>query len=276
MEGTGGNDHLALGLERLAHTVADRLDPDRTVPVEHDPFDEGAVLHGEVGPALRRVEERVGGAPTLPVPLRQLEPADPVLALSVEIGVRRVPRLDGRFEHRVDEGVHGTALGDGERPADAVVQALPSLVVLAALEVREHLRVAPAGAPTRGPVVVVEAIPAEVDHRVDRARAADHATPRVVEPPTAEPRLGLAQDVPVEARLEHDRERRRDADLGDGVRWAGFEQKHLDIRVLTQSRRQDAARGAGADDDVVSGHQTPLGRVNGDSLMPLASPITSK
>ena len=43
-----------------------------------------------------------------------------------------------------------------------------------ALEVRQHLVVAPALGAARGPAVVVGAVAADVDHRVDRARSADH------------------------------------------------------------------------------------------------------
>ena len=138
------DDHLALGADRLAHAVPHDVDADGAVALEDDPLDERAVLHLEVRPVGRRVEVGVGGAAAQAAALRELEAADAVLHRAVQIRVRRVARLDGGLEHQVDERMHGAAVGDGLRAADAVEGVLAALVVLAALEVRQHLVVAPA------------------------------------------------------------------------------------------------------------------------------------
>ena len=95
-------------------------------------------------------------------------------------------------------------------------------------------------------------LPAQVDHRVDRARAADHAAAGEVEPASAEPGLLLAVQVPVEARLEGDGEHRRDVELRCGVRAACLEHAHRDVRVLAQTSGEHAPRRAGSDDHVIS------------------------
>ena len=59
--GAGGEDHLALGADRLGLAVLDDLDADGTVAVEDDPLREHARAHLEVRPSGGRMEERVGG-----------------------------------------------------------------------------------------------------------------------------------------------------------------------------------------------------------------------
>ena len=228
-------DHLALGADRLALPPADELDADGAVPLEDDPLDVDGVAHLQVRPVDHRVEIRVGGAAAEAAALRELEAADAVLLCTVQVVVRRVAGLHGRLEHQVDERVHRTAVGDGLRAADAVVLALAALVVLAALEVRQHLVVAPARRAARRPVVVVEAVAAQVDHRVDRAAAADHAAAREVQPPVPQAGLLVAGQVPVQVRLEHDREHRRDVDLRRVVGTARLEQEDAHVRVLASA-----------------------------------------
>ena len=158
----------------------------------------------QVRPPLGRVEEPVGGAAAQAVPLGELEARDALRAVDVQVVDVLVAGLHGGLEHQVGEPAHRAAVGHRERAADAVELVLAALVVLGALEVGQHLVVRPARAAVRRPPVEVGAVAAQVDHRVDRARASDHATARQVEPSTAEARLGLAEQVPVQARLEDD------------------------------------------------------------------------
>jgi len=64
------------------------------------------------------VEVAVGGAPATAVALVQLEASDSLLPLAVEVGVRRVARLDRRLEDRVDQRGQRAAVEDGQRAAD--------------------------------------------------------------------------------------------------------------------------------------------------------------
>ncbi len=158
--GARGDDHLALGADGLADAVADDLDTDRAVVVEHDPLDEDARRHLQVGPFLRRVEERVGSAAAQAVALGELEAGHALGPVDVQVVDQLVPRLHGGLELRVDQGAHGAAVGDGERAADPVELVLAPLVVLRPLEVREHLVVAPPRRSAGRPAVVVEPVAA--------------------------------------------------------------------------------------------------------------------
>src|SRR5450759_1572476 len=144
----------------------------------------------------------VGGAAAQPVALGELEAPNAFLPCAVEVGIVLVSRLAGGLEHRVDERVHRAAVGHPGRPARSVVRVLAALVVLAALEVRQDIVVAPARTAGVGPAVVIGTVAADVDHRVDRTTAAEHAPAWQVEAPVVQPRLRLAFEVPVEARLK--------------------------------------------------------------------------
>ena len=135
------------------------------------------------------------------------------------------PASTAASSSRLDERGHGAAVGHRERASDAVELVRAALVVLGPLEVRQHLVVRPARAALLGPAVEVGAVAAEVDHRVDRARAPDHPAAREVQAPPAEARLLLAEEVPVEVRLEDEREHRRDVQLRCGVRPSRLQQE---------------------------------------------------
>ena len=197
-----GDDDLALGPHRLAHAVADELDADGAIALEDDALDEDVRADLEVGPVRHRMEERVRRAAAHAVALRELEARDALGLVDVQVLDVRVPGVDRGFQLRLDERGHGAAVGHRERAADAVELVLAALVVLGPLEVREHLVVRPARAALLGPAVEVGAVTAEVDHRVDRARASDHPAAREVQAPPAEARLLLAEEVPVEVGLE--------------------------------------------------------------------------
>ena len=185
------------------------------------------------------------------VALRALEAPHAVLARAVEVrGVVEAREL-ARLEHGVDQRGHRAAVRHAEGPTDAVVLVLAALVVLGALEVGQHLVVAPARGPAGRPAVVVGAVAAEVDHRVDRARSADDLAAREVQAAAPEPRLRLAVEIPVDAGLEQHREGRRHGDLRLGVLTAGLEQRDPDVGILAEPRRDHAACRSRADDHVV-------------------------
>jgi hypothetical protein len=65
-----------------------KFDADRAVALEEDAPHEDAAVDGQVRPAGDGVQERIGGAAAQAVPLRQLEPADALLVLAVQSGLR--------------------------------------------------------------------------------------------------------------------------------------------------------------------------------------------
>ena len=147
--------------------------------------------------------------------------------------------------------MHRAAVADAQRPADAVVAARAALVVLGALEVRQDVVVAPAVEAHGRPLVVVGAVPADVDHRVERARAPEDAPARQVVAAVVQARLGLAEQRPVPVAGEVRPERERHVDLGRVVGRPRLDDRDPHVRILAQPMRDDTARRARAHDHVV-------------------------
>ena len=90
--GAGREDHLALGSDLLDLAVAGDLDPDGAGALEQDPQRHRVGEHVQVRPLLGRMQEGGGGRAAAPVPLRELEAPDALLAGAVEVGVELVAR----------------------------------------------------------------------------------------------------------------------------------------------------------------------------------------
>jgi hypothetical protein len=180
------------------------------------------------------------------------------LVLAVEVGVQRIAGLCRGFHE-----VGAVAVGAGrvhhvQRAAAAVQAAGATLVVLGLQEVGQHRVEAPAGIALGGPVLVVFALAADVDHRVHRTRAAQCLAARLVAAAPVQAGLRHGLEAPVgEAGLAHQREAGRAVDQHAGVAFARFEQAHRDGRVFAEARRQHAAGRAAADDDVVEQCRLP-------------------
>src|SRR5579875_2962219 len=91
---------------------------------------------------------------------------------------------------------------------------------------------------------------ADIGHDVDRGRAADHLAARMLDAAIVEMRLGLAQIVPIPARIV--------PNLADAqgqvnqpmvILAAGFEDEDAAGALFAEPRRQHATGRAGADDD---------------------------
>ena len=132
-------------------------------------------------------------------------------------------------------------------------------VALGPQEVGQQVGIAPAlAAVVVPPGVVVQPVAADVDHRVDRRRAAEDLAARPVHRAAAGPVLLGRLVIPVEGGLEEQVDGRRDVDLVRGVRRPGLEQQDPGVGFSRQPRGQHAAGAAGADDDVVvHGHTFP-------------------
>ena len=238
--------------------VAQHRHADRAVALEEDPLGHRPRDHVEVGTIRDGVQERVGGRAPQSVALGQLEASDALLAGAVEVGVALMAGLGRRLDHHVNQRLHRARLGYRQRAAGAVEGILSALVVLGAAEEGQHVLVAPALRAVRRPLVVVSAVAADVDHRVDRAATAQHAPAREVEPPTVKARLGLAEQVPVKAGFEYGRKGRGGLDLELAVAAARLDHRDRDVSVLGEAGREHASGGSGADDHVVIG--VPLSR----------------
>ncbi len=102
--GAGREDHLALGAQLLDLAAARDLDADgarrrRTGSAARA----RPVMHVEVRPRARRMQEGGSRRPAAAVALRQLEAADALLARAVEVvGCARGRRCTARLDHRLD------------------------------------------------------------------------------------------------------------------------------------------------------------------------------
>ncbi len=192
------------------------------------------------------------GAPAFAVFLRHLVGAHALLLGAVEIRVVREPRLARRLDEYSLERVVRAQRRDMERPAAAVVFAAQGLVVLGALEVRQHVGVGPAGVAERGPAVVVAAVAADVDHGVDGARAAERAPARLVAAPPAQSGLRHGLEGPVVDRRRHHEHHRRGRIHHPGIAAAArLQQADAHRGILRQPAGEHAAGGAAARDHIV-------------------------
>ena len=249
--GAGAEDHLALRPDRLRRVPSHDLDADGAIALEQDPRGVGVGEHLDVGTQALRREVGERGAAAAAVSLRDLEPADALLGRAVVVVGLGDPGLHGGLDHRRRVAMLRAAVADAQRPAGAVVIALAAFVVLSLLEVRQGVLISPAREAHSRPLVVVGAVAADVEHRVERARAAEYAAARQVEPLIGEAGLRLADEAPVEAAVPEPLEADRQVDLGRAVGRAGVEQEDPYARILAEPGGEDASGRAGADDDVV-------------------------
>ena len=208
--------------------------------------------HLQVGPRQVGREKRLGGAATLAVALRHLVEEGAFLRGAVVVGVGgEAVHARGLQEHLVD-GAVVARVGHVQRAALAVEGVGELLVVLAALEQRQHLVVRPAGVAQRGPVVVVPAVAAHVEHGVDGAGAAQHLAARLVAAPPVQARLRHRLEGVVAPPGGHDGDHPgRGVDQHAAVGAARFQQADAGAGVIGQAGGQRTARRARAGDDVV-------------------------
>src|SRR5438105_12208193 len=136
-------------------------------------------------------------APALAVLLGDLIDAKAFVVLGIEIltdpKLRFPRRLQKDFLHRVV----GAQLVDGERAALAVILAVEIGIVFRALEVGQYIGVGPAGVAERCPLVVIASVAADIDHGVDRGRAAESLAARLITYTAVEACLRYRIELPV-------------------------------------------------------------------------------
>jgi len=90
------------------------------------------------------------------------------------------------------------------RPAAAVQLALGMIGIALRLdEIRQHVVPRPAGVSKPGPMVVILVLTADRNQPIDRARSAEHATARPVDPASVHVAVGLGVELPVDERVPH-------------------------------------------------------------------------
>ena len=255
------DDDLAARVDpRLGRLVlGEVLDADRPTVLDDQLGGLGVRRDDQVLALARRPEVRGRRALPADVSLGDVVEADAGLLGAVEVVAERDADALGRPHEPLRDRVVGDLLGDVHRAAGAVVLVGEPLVVLGLAEVRQDAVVAPALVAEIPPLVVVEPIAADVDHRVDRRAAPERAALRVVHPPVVQLRLGDRLEAPVDARPGQLREPGGHVDQRVPVAAAGLEQEHRLVRVLAEPGRDGTAGRAGSDDDmgVALSHRVP-------------------
>src|SRR5207248_419073 len=70
--------------------------------------------------------------------------------------------------------------GDVKRATFAVIFAAEFGIIFRTLEVGQHVGIGPAGVAERGPLIVIAPVTPDIDHRVDRGRAAKPLAARLI------------------------------------------------------------------------------------------------
>ena len=252
LEAARRQDHFALDAQRLLLTVLQIGDADGAVVLEQHARGVRAGQHAQV--RTRPVGRQIGagGRAALAAPMRDLVQAHALLHGAVEVPVVGVAGLHPGLDEGLGKRVRIAQVHHVQRSARAVPGIGTALVVLRALEERQHLVPAPADVALGGPGVVVARHAAHVDHGVHRARAAQYLAARLVAAPAAQARLRHGLEAPVGApELRQQRQAGRAVDQHAVVGRARFQQRHLHLGVLRQARCQHAAGRASAHDHVV-------------------------
>ncbi len=101
-------------------------------------------------------------------------------------------------------------------------------------------------------MIVVLVLAADIQEPVDRARSAQHLAARLNDLPVVELRLRFGFVKPIDLGIiEQFAEAKRHVDPEMAVVAAGFQEQHAMAARRGQPIGQHAARGAGADDDVI-------------------------
>ena len=136
--------------------------------------------HLEVRPVHHRRQITARCRPPAAVLDRRVVMASPFELRPVEVVGARNAGLDRGFDEDLRQRQRMAAVGGVQRPAAPVIVIAAPLAVLGATEIGQHVGPAPAGQPGLCPAVVIAGMTTDVDHAVDRRRAAEHAAARPI------------------------------------------------------------------------------------------------
>ena len=160
--------HFAARQQPATLAALQDLGADRAPSLEQDAQHPGAGLDAQVRPSADvRVQIAPRRAPAFAFVLGDLVAAEPFLLGAVEVVVEREAGFPGGGAEASVEGVVGAQVRHPQRTVLSVEGAAQAPVALAQAEIRQHFVVGPAGRPLRCPAVVIAAMAADVDHRVD-------------------------------------------------------------------------------------------------------------
>ena len=251
-DGARGKDDLAAASRAPRRAVLTPFHRDGAPPLKFEAGDQASRLQPQIGARQHRLEKTARRRPSPSALLVDVEVAGALIVAGVEVGDRLDAGLGGGVAKRFEQRPPHPGRLDPPFAADAMAFAGPEKMILVALEIGQHVVPAPAGEAELAPVIVVGGLAAHVDHGVDGGRAADHLAARIVQAAAVEAFLGLGLEHPVRARIADGEEiADRDVIPDPIIPPAGLQQQHARIGRSREPVRQHAARGTGADDDVV-------------------------
>ena len=212
--------------------------------------------HAKIRAVAHRAQIADRGRTARAVLLCDLIGTEPFLLRAVEIVIERVAAFLRGFDECVGQHVAATQVLHAQRPVRTVQLAAAARIAFGALEIGQHVLPGPTlVADHARPFVVVARVAADVAHRIDRARTAEHAPARPPQAAVVQRRLGLGRVIPVDAFLADQLgEAGGHVDERVPVARAGLEQQHTPVRIGAQAVGQHAAGRSGADDDAVVLH----------------------
>src|SRR5881394_435024 len=132
-----------------------------------------------------------------------------------------------------------------------MVLGLAARVVLGSHEVRLDSIPVPAGSAAGGPLLIVERMAADVEHRVHRAGATQAFAAWHIDGTAVAVGLGLGAEIPVALGFELLGEGSWDLHVGMAIAATCLDQEHLDAGVFAEAVGEHAPRRTGADDHIV-------------------------
>jgi hypothetical protein len=242
--------HAAPRQQRLGRAAAPDLHAGHAPAFDHQLFDQRVGAHIEIARPADRLDIGAGGGPAFALALGDLIEAEAVLPLAVEVRIGAQLQGCGSLDKGAAGGVGGGLVGHEQRAACAMIIITAALVRLGALEVGEHVIIAPPCAAFGRPVVVIPAVSADIDHRVDRRGTTKALPARLIAGAPVQPFLGNGFVAIVRLFGDEGHEARRlDPDVV--IAPARFQQAHPARAIHREPARDCAAGTATADDDVV-------------------------
>src|SRR5262249_34384904 len=243
------------------HIAAPVFDADGAASGKEDPARQRVRYDGEIGPAARLAQIADRGRAATPMARGQLEITGAFLAGAVEIVVARKARLLRGRDESLAQRMRFAHIGDRERPAHPMQRILAARLVLGAAEVGQHILEAPAGIAELSPMIEVRRLAADVEQAIDRARSAQHFSPRLDDLPVVELCLRLRAIEPIDLAIgEQLAVAERDVNPDVAIMPARLQQENAMATRGGQTIGENAARASGADDDIIEGVRVRLHR----------------
>src|SRR6516165_5470849 len=191
----------------------------------------------------------------------QLEITGAFLGGPVEIVVAGKARLLRGRDESLAQRMRFAHVGNRERPAHPMQRILAARLVLGAAKIGQHILEAPAGIAELAPMIEVRRLAADVEQAIDRARPAQHFSPRLDDLPVVELRLRLRGIEPIDLTIgEQLAVAKGDVNPDMAVMAARLQQENAMATRGGQTIGENAAGAASADDDIVEGFRLWLHR----------------